>query len=161
MTPRTMPVGKGSTQDDGVFPRSVEHFQGTTELAAEPKRIVVISTGQADALLTLGVVPVGSTSGDGADLVPQYLQDAFPKQDDAIADVVDVGSRLDPDVETIASLKPDLILMNNAGKDAAALYKTLDAVARPLQRRAPVCTGSRICSCWRTRSASSSRPNSG
>ncbi|GAB2919572.1 ABC transporter substrate-binding protein [Streptomyces mayteni] len=124
-----MPEGKGSGQPDGVFPRTVAHFQGETTLEAEPERVVVISTGQADALLTLGVVPVGSTSGDGAEMIPPYLAAAYPEQADALAETTYVGGRVEPDIETIANLEPDLILMNNAGKEAETLYAALSAVA--------------------------------
>lgn len=128
-TPRTMPAGKGSGQDDGVFPRTVKHFEGSTTLTEVPKRVVVISTGQADALLTLGVVPVAATAGDGADLIPSYLDDAYPDEADALADVQSVGNRFAPDIETIATVKPDLILMNIAGKDADTLYSSLAKIA--------------------------------
>lgn len=123
--PRTMPAGMGSGAADGVFPRTVKHFSGSTTLPAAPKRVVVISTGQADALLTLGVVPVGTTRGDGAELVPRYLLAAFPQA----TKVADVGSRVAPDLETIGYLKPDLVVMNTASKDAAALYTSLSAIA--------------------------------
>ena len=126
--PREMPAGKGSDKADGVFPRTVAHFQGETTLQAAPQRVVVISTGQADVLLTLGVIPVGSTSGDGADMIPKYLFDAFPDQKSALAGVTPVGNRFAPDIETIANLKPDLIVMNNAGKDAQALFTALSAI---------------------------------
>lgn len=129
VTPRRMPEGKGSGESDGVFPRTVVHFQGETPLDQEPKRVVVISTGQADAVLTLGVVPVGSTAGDGADLIPAYLYDAVPKAQDALDAVTSVGDRIAPDIETIANLEPDLILMNTAGKDAQSLHEALSAVA--------------------------------
>ena len=127
--PRKMPAGKGSTAADGVFPRTVVHFQGETQVAEAPQKVVVISTGQADALLTLGLVPAGSTSGDGADMIPSYLYKAFPKLKAQLDQVTYVGSRFAPDIETIANIKPDLIVMNNAGKDAAALYASLTAVA--------------------------------
>lgn len=127
--PRKMPEGKGSTAKDGAFPRTVVHFQGQTTLDEAPRKVVVISTGQADVLLTLGMVPAGSTSGDGADMIPPYLYQAFPKQKAALEKVTYVGSRFAPDIETIANIKPDLIVMNNAGKDAAALYTSLNAVA--------------------------------
>lgn len=129
VTPRRMPEGKGSGQPDQVFPRTVRHFQGQTTLPAEPRRVVVISTGQADAMLTLGVVPVGSTAGDGAELVPHYLFDAQPQQRERLEAITDVGSRVAPNLEAIATLNPDLILMNSAGKDAAALYADLSSVA--------------------------------
>ncbi|WP_259362906.1 iron-siderophore ABC transporter substrate-binding protein [Curtobacterium sp. ME12] len=124
-----MPTGKGSGEDDGVFPRTVKHFEGSTTLTTAPKRVVVISTGQADALLTLGVVPVASTAGDGADLIPSYLTGAFPKDAEALAAVTNVGNRFAPDIETIATAKPDLILMNIAGKDADTLYASLSKIA--------------------------------
>lgn len=127
--PRKMPAGKGSDAADGVFPRTVVHFQGETTLATEPRKVVVISTGQADVLLTLGLVPAGSTSGDGADMIPPYLYQAFPKLKSQLDKVTYVGSRFAPDLETIANIKPDLIVMNNAGKDAAALYTSLTALA--------------------------------
>ncbi len=127
--PRTVPKGMGSGKPDGEFPRTVGHFEGRTTIAAEPERVVVISTGQADALLTLGTVPVGSTRGDGADLVPGYLFEDFPQDAARLAKVVDVGSRVDPDLETIANVKPDLILMNIAGKNAKGLYTALSELA--------------------------------
>ncbi|MFE3741454.1 ABC transporter substrate-binding protein [Streptomyces sp. NPDC059096] len=127
--PRTVPKGMGSGKPDGEFPRTVGHFEGSTTIGAAPKKVVVISTGQADALLTLGTVPAGSTRGDGADLVPQYLKDDYPEDAAALGKVVDVGSRVDPNLETIANIKPDLILMNIAGKNAKGLYKALTAVA--------------------------------
>ncbi|MFB7269105.1 ABC transporter substrate-binding protein [Streptomyces sp. NPDC056244] len=127
--PRSVPKGMGSGRPDGEFPRTVAHFEGRTTVKAEPKRVVVISTGQADALLTLGTVPVGSTRGDGADLVPRYLTVDFPQYAAQLAKVADVGSRVDPDLETIANIKPDLILMNIAGKNAKTLYSALSALA--------------------------------
>ncbi|MEV7085772.1 iron-siderophore ABC transporter substrate-binding protein [Streptomyces sp. NPDC093085] len=127
--PRSVPQGMGSGKPDGEFPRTVGHFEGKTTLKAEPKKVVVISTGQADALLTLGTVPAGSTRGDGAEVVPAYLKKDFPRDAAALDKVVDVGSRVDPDLETIANIKPDLILMNTAGKNAKSLYTALSAVA--------------------------------
>ncbi|MFE2599409.1 ABC transporter substrate-binding protein [Streptomyces sp. NPDC059396] len=127
--PRSVPKGMGSGRPDGAFPRTVAHFEGRTTVKAEPKRVVVISTGQADALLTLGTVPAGSTRGDGADLVPRYLTVDFPQYAAQLAKVADVGSRVDPDLETIANIKPDLILMNIAGKNAKTLYSALSALA--------------------------------
>ncbi|MFD7119906.1 ABC transporter substrate-binding protein [Streptomyces sp. NPDC059922] len=127
--PRSVPKGMGSGKPDGQFPRTVSHFEGKTTLEAAPKKVVVISTGQADALLTLGTVPAGSTRGDGAELVPRYLKEDFPKDAARLAKVVDVGSRVDPNLETIANIKPDLILMNIAGKNAKTLYTALTELA--------------------------------
>ncbi|SDN70882.1 iron complex transport system substrate-binding protein [Actinomyces ruminicola] len=127
--PTAIPDGMGSGQGDDVFPRTVTHFLGDTTIEAAPERVLIISTGQLDAALTLGIVPVGATSGDGAGTVPDYLPTAFPDDADALAAITDVGSRTEPSVEAIANLSPDLILMNIAGKDAESLYGSLSEIA--------------------------------
>lgn len=121
----------GSGQADGVFPRTVKHHQGETTISAAPAKVVIISTGQADAMLTLGMCPTGSTTASGAEgPVPQYLKDAYPDQASAIAAITTVGSRTEPDIEAIGAIGPDLILTNIAGKDDAdTLYKNLSAIA--------------------------------
>lgn len=129
VTPREMPDGKGSNAADDTFPRTVAHFQGSAQIQAAPRKVAVLSTGQADALLTLGIAPAGSTKGDGAAVMPQYLSTAYPDQRAALGAVRDLGSRQSPDLESIASLDPDLILVNRAGKDAASLYASLSEIA--------------------------------
>lgn len=127
--PRTMAEGKGSGKADGEFPRTVAHFQGETTIQQAPQRVAVISTGQLDALLTLGVTPVGATSPSGADVVPQYLLDAHPDREDALRQMAYLGSRTEPSVESVAAAEPDLIVVNSAGKNAEALYATLSRIA--------------------------------
>jgi len=128
--PTGMPDGKGSGQADGVFPRTVVHFKGSTEIPAAPSKVVILSTGQLDVALTLGIVPIGSTKGDGAETVPEYLKKAFPDHADQLGSITDVGSRKSPSVEDNGNLSPDLLLVNQAGKDDIdALYSSLSAVA--------------------------------
>lgn len=116
--PSTLPDGMGSGADDGVFPRTVGHFAGTTTIEAAPVRVVAISTGQLDGLLSVGVVPVGTTTARGADLVPAYLTTAFPRQQSALAAMNALGTRTEPDVEAIAAADPDLILTNSTVDEA-------------------------------------------
>lgn len=113
--PRVVPAGMGSPAADGMFPRTVTHFGGTAEIPAAPRRVVVISTGQLDALLALGIVPVGATRGDNAGLVPTYLTKAFPDRAAELGAIADLGLRTSPNLEAIASARPDLILANKAG----------------------------------------------
>lgn len=131
VVPTELDSGLGSGQADGVFPRTVAHYQGKTTINAAPTKVVVISTGQADAMLSLGMCPIGSTTASGAEgPVSQYLKDAYPDQASAIEAITKVGSRTEPDIEAIGALKPDLILTNIAGKDDAdTLYKNLTAIA--------------------------------
>ncbi|MFI1730420.1 ABC transporter substrate-binding protein [Streptomyces acidicola] len=119
--------GMGSdTDEDGAFPRSVTHFRGTTAIKAAPKRIAVLSTGQLDDLLTLGLVPTAATRGDNAGLVPDYLANAFPKYKEQLAGMTDAGTRAAPNLESLDAAKPDLILANDSLGD---LYPKLSKIA--------------------------------
>ena len=62
-------------------------------------------------LLTLGVIPVGTTRGAGAGLVPAYLADRYPAQAAELAAMQDLGTRLEPNLEAIAAAQAGLILL--------------------------------------------------
>ena len=125
--PSALADGMGSDQDaDGTFPRTVTHFKGETTIEAEPKKIAVLSTGQLDDLLSLGVVPTATTRADNAGLVPDYLADAFPKDKSKLSGMTDAGTRQAPNLETLAAAKPDLILANDS---LGELYPKLSKIA--------------------------------
>lgn len=124
---RDLEPGMGSTEVDGVFPRTVTHFEGVTEIPAAPTRIAVVSTGQLDALLALGEVPTAATRAENSGLVPQYLVDAFTQDAAALSAMTDIGQRTEPDLEAIAQAAPDLILINSTR--GAELYDALAAIA--------------------------------
>lgn len=107
-------VDLGSDAAEGVFPRTVKHLFGETRIAQAPVRIAVISTGQMDAALALGVVPAGATRNDNGSVHAAYLDRVYPQLAPALANTVDLGNRSATDIETLAQLKPDLILMNQA-----------------------------------------------
>src|SRR5918998_3590488 len=54
-----------SAGESSAFPVTVEHKFGETTIEAEPKRIVVVGLREQDALLALGIVPVGTTEWFG------------------------------------------------------------------------------------------------
>ncbi|QHC68436.1 ABC transporter substrate-binding protein [Rathayibacter sp. VKM Ac-2759] len=120
---RVMADGMGSTEADGVFPRTVAHYAGSTVLESAPERIAVVSTGQLDALLSLDIVPAAATRAENSGLVPEYLADRI---DDASV-IADIGERTEPDVEAIAQADPDLILINSVR--GADLYESLSSIA--------------------------------
>ncbi|MEU9187932.1 iron-siderophore ABC transporter substrate-binding protein [Streptomyces sp. NPDC048484] len=124
--PSALADGMGTKAADGEFPRTVGHFKGRTEISAAPKRIAVLSTGQLDDLLTLGVVPAATTRADNAGLVPGYLADAFPRYKKPLARMTDAGTRAAPNLETLATARPDLILANDSLGD---LYPKLSKIA--------------------------------
>ncbi|MDQ1048188.1 iron-siderophore ABC transporter substrate-binding protein [Streptomyces sp. V4I2] len=125
--PSALADGMGADTDtDGTFPRTVTHFQGKTTLKAEPQKIAVLSTGQLDDLLSLGIVPTAGTRADNAGLVPDYLADAFPAYTSQLAGMTDAGTRQAPNLESLAVAEPDLILANDSLGD---LYPKLSKIA--------------------------------
>lgn len=106
---------------DGEFPRRVEHVVGSTTLLRAPQRVAVISTGQLDAALSLGVIPAGTTRVDNRDLAPGYLRTAFASRAPELEAMVDLGSRQAPDLEALARLAPDLIMLNRSVLKAGGL----------------------------------------
>lgn len=110
----------------GEFPVSIPNKFGTAEIKAAPQRIVTVGLVEQDALLALGVVPVGTTEwfGEkpgalfpwasehlGGKPVPQVLRDKDGIQ-----------------FEKIAALQPDLIIGLYSGIKAED-YKKLEAIA--------------------------------
>lgn len=96
--------GGGPADDEAAEnTRSIVHALGTTDVPADPQRVVVLDTDKLDTLLTLGVTPVGAALPGESDSMPAYLGDEF-------ADVEVVGTLQEPDLEAIAELNPDLIL---------------------------------------------------
>lgn len=111
-----------STGASAVFPRSVTHAAGTAQIKAQPKRVVVLDSGELDDVTLLGITPVGAVSPhmktEGG--FPNYLKDK-------IKDTKDVGPMNEPNLELIASLKPDLILSSKVRH--AKVYDQLNAIA--------------------------------
>ncbi len=105
---------------DGEFPRTVEHAMGSTEIPAEPERVVVLDTGELDSVVALDVTPVGAVTTEVASGFLSYLQEAA----DGVAQV---GTIPEPDLEAIAALRPDLILSNSVRHED--LYDELSQIA--------------------------------
>ncbi|WP_336028961.1 ABC transporter substrate-binding protein [Geodermatophilus sp. FMUSA9-8] len=103
--------------------RTVAHAAGTTEVTGSPERVVVLDTGELDAVLALGVTPVGAVRTDVSDELPGFVSEAGVDP----ADIAAVGTIAEPDLEAIAALEPDLILSNSVRH--ADLYDQLAQVA--------------------------------
>lgn len=102
-------VQESSTSSDVVV---VKDMKGSVEIPANPQRIVDVS-GSADELIILGMPFIASANTNMFDgvTVPEYLQEYFTKN--KIETVGNYSGAVgDLNLEKIAELKPDLIIMN-------------------------------------------------
>ncbi|CAM3830445.1 ABC transporter substrate-binding protein [Tsukamurella ocularis] len=100
--------------------RTVAHAMGETQVPTNPQRIVVIDSPHTDALVALGIKPVGAAVAAANDGFPGYLRDKL----DGTANV---GLISGPSLEEIATLKPDLIIGSKVRHEK--LYPQLSAIA--------------------------------
>ncbi|MCR8847685.1 iron-siderophore ABC transporter substrate-binding protein [Rossellomorea sp. SC111] len=84
---------------------TVKHAMGTTEIKGTPKKVVILTNEGTEALLSLGVTPVGAVQSWTGD--PWYDHIA-----DKMKDVEVVGTESELNMEAIAKLQPDLIIGN-------------------------------------------------
>lgn len=113
-------TGQGAAAGAG-FPRTITHDKGSTEVKAKPQRIVALDNSLVEGVVLLGQPLVGGiASYRGVRNFPDYLGDA-------VRDTKDIGPLDNPNLELIASLRPDLILSATVRHDA--LYDKLSAIA--------------------------------
>ncbi|MGW4334400.1 ABC transporter substrate-binding protein [Rhodococcus koreensis] len=113
----------GTTSSTGQFPRTVDHFRGSTEIPAAPQRIVALDNSFTDAVLLLEAPLVGYVDYREPGL-PDYLGTT---RDEYAADAKSVGKVSNASLEQIAALQPDLIISAEVrdGKN----YEQLSAIA--------------------------------
>lgn len=116
--------------DPGQGDREVRHAAGSTVISAEPRKIVVLSGDQLDALCALGLQPriVAAALPDGSDRQPSYLGTV-------VHNLPAVGTRSSPDLDAIRAAQPDLILGSAALTPDA--YSNLSAIAPTVFTGAP------------------------
>lgn len=84
----------------------VKHDGGTTKIEKEPKKVVALEYSFVDALVALGVKPVGiADDGDKKNIIEPIR--------DKVGDYKSVGDRKQPNLEVISQLKPDLIIADS------------------------------------------------
>ena len=109
-------------QDNGTKSGSytVEHAMGKTEIKGTPERVVILTNEGTEALLALGVKPVGAVKSWLGD--PWY--DHIKEQ---MEGVTEVGTESEPNLEAIAALQPDLIIGNKMRQEK--IYEQLNQIA--------------------------------
>ncbi|WP_186438382.1 iron-siderophore ABC transporter substrate-binding protein [Cohnella terricola] len=83
--------------------RNIEHALGEAEITAIPQRIIALDWTMAEYLLALGIIPLGVS--EACDMhrwvgLPMTIPDG----------IEDIGPRIQPDLQRIAELSPDLII---------------------------------------------------
>ena len=102
------------------YPLTISHANGETTLEQQPQRIVALEWSLVENVLALGVQPVGIADVEGYKTwvnVPLELS----------GEVEDVGQRLEPSLESIAALEPDLILTSQGRHES--IYDALKKIA--------------------------------
>ncbi len=103
--------------------RTIQHVLGETKVKGTPSKVVVLEWTYAEDLLALGVQPAGV-----ADIANMKKNVSLPIE--LGADVQDVGTRQEPNLEAIAALEPDLIIGVKFRHEAT--YDQLNAIAPTL-----------------------------
>jgi iron complex transport system substrate-binding protein len=103
-------VTDASTPTSDSFPVTIEHKFGETTIEEEPERVVAVGWNDQEAVLALGVTPVGMR-----DWFEEYPELPWVAERLDGAEVQLVGSEVDP--ESVVAMEPDLIL---------AIYDTVD-----------------------------------
>ncbi|GAA3567992.1 amonabactin ABC transporter substrate-binding protein [Nonomuraea rosea] len=107
----------------------------TVNVPAAPHAVVALSEPTLDAALALGIQPVGTTAGRGQNGVATYLA-AKAEKAQVVATVAE------PDLEKLATLRPDLILLD----ETVGAKRVLDK----LQAIAPTVLTAKLNADWRT-----------
>ncbi|MFC4048153.1 iron-siderophore ABC transporter substrate-binding protein [Actinomadura syzygii] len=92
----------------GAYPVTIAHKLGTAKVESEPKRIVALGEVDQDALLALGVTPVGMAELTGVqpDGLAPWTAPKLTGEKPKLLKAGEAGFNL----EEIAALRPDLIL---------------------------------------------------
>ena len=108
---------------------TVDHAFGSTEIDAEPKRIVTVGWSDEAALLEMGIVPVGMAESTYAGDDDGYLPWDLEKIEELGGEKPELFNTDDGvPVEEIAALEPDLILGVQSGMEEDE-YEQLSGVA--------------------------------
>jgi iron complex transport system substrate-binding protein len=122
----TLSACGGSSGDSGRSSggdRTVTDAAGAqVTVPAEPKRILPLSEPTLDATLALGITPVATTTGRGQNAIPAYLRERAK----GIRSVGGLGA---PNLEQVAQLAPDVILLDGTAFQDAAVVDKLRQIA--------------------------------
>ncbi|PSN12076.1 iron siderophore-binding protein [filamentous cyanobacterium CCT1] len=110
----TQPAVPAATQ------RTVAHAMGNTAVPTHPQRVVVLTNEATDMVLALGLTPIGAVKSWSGEPYYDYIAEDM-------ASVPVVGDEMQPSLEQIAALQPDLIIGSQVRQ--GQIYGQLSAIA--------------------------------
>ncbi len=107
----------------GAFPVTVSTAFGDVEVPEEPRRVVALGWSDAETALALGVQPVGASDwlAFGGEGVGPWAEGRYDEAPEII-------ETLEPSLEAVAALEPDLIL-DTRSPATPERYEALSAIA--------------------------------
>ncbi|PRR95585.1 iron citrate ABC transporter substrate-binding protein [Bacillus atrophaeus] len=103
--------------------RVIQHEEGKTPVTGTPKKVVVLELSFLDAVKNLGITPVGIADDNKKDMIKKLAGSSI--------DYTSVGTRSEPNLEVISSLKPDLIIAD--AERHKNIYKQLKQIAPTIE----------------------------
>lgn len=110
-------LATSDASESSFTPVEITHKLGTTVITKRPVRVAALDMNEVDYLEQLDIPIIGMPK----DFVPYYLQDYSNNND-----IVDLGAIVQPNMERIYALKPDLVLMSSI---QATHYQALSNLA--------------------------------
>ena len=118
---------------DGTRP--VEHVLGTTEVPVNPQRVIALEGGtELQALLLLGITPIAA--GERYADEDGDWQDHITVRHD-LSEVELLRGRSDVNLELVAALEPDLIVVNESYEEIYDLLTEIAPTISPQRREGP------------------------
>ncbi|NOU69822.1 ABC transporter substrate-binding protein [Paenibacillus sp. LMG 31461] len=118
--PATSSAPTAAVNKEADSTRVIKHAMGETTIKGTPSRVVILTNEGTEALLAVGVKPVGA--------VMSWLGEPwYDHIKNDMQNVTVVGDELQPNLELIASLKPDLIIGNKVRQEK--IYDQLKQIA--------------------------------
>ena len=135
-TSSSVSTGSASSTATSSFPITMKHAYGETVIKSKPERVVTLDWNNADAVLALGIVPVGTARANWGPVTDKGLLPwTEEKFKELGVDNPNVFNDLEGyDYEAVAAAKPDIIVAPYSGMDEKA-YKRLSEIAPTLPFR--------------------------
>lgn len=109
-----------NTAECGKQSRVIKHDLGTTTVTGTPRRIAVLELSFVDAIVNLGLQPVGVADDNNRSIL-------IPALRSKVGNYTPLGLRASPNLQVITSLKPDLIVADSS--EHATIYAQLSKIA--------------------------------